>query len=48
VDPANLIMLVQQQRHMRMSGPDKLRAEITAPQVAQRADAVRGILRALK
>ncbi len=41
VDPVRIIELVQKQRHIRMAGQDKLRAEITAPQVSQRVDAVR-------
>ncbi|HEY0294859.1 MAG TPA: transcription-repair coupling factor [Bordetella sp.] len=48
VDPVRLIELVQKQRHIRFSGQDKLRIEFTAPQVNQRVDAVKGLLRALK
>ncbi len=48
VEPARIIELVQRQRHIRLAGQDKLRAEIKAAQVAARADAVRAVLRALK
>lgn len=47
VDPVRLIELVQKQRHIRLSGPDKLRMEISKPDIAARIDAVRGLLRAL-
>ncbi|CFN62456.1 transcription-repair coupling factor [Bordetella pertussis] len=48
VDPLRIIELVQRQRHIKLSGQDKLRVEIKAPQIAARADAVRAVLRALK
>ncbi|OZI65414.1 transcription-repair coupling factor [Bordetella genomosp. 1] len=48
VDPLRIIELVQKQRHIKLSGQDRLRIEIKAPQVAARADAVRAVLRSLK
>ncbi|AZY48561.1 transcription-repair coupling factor [Bordetella avium] len=48
VDPLRIIELVQKQRHIKLSGQDKLRIEITAPQTSARFDAVRAVLRALK
>ena len=48
VDPLRIIELVQRQRHIKLSGQDKLQVEIKAPQIAARADAVRAVLRALE
>ncbi|KCB30918.1 transcription-repair coupling factor, partial [Bordetella hinzii] len=48
VDPLRIIELVQKHRHIKLSGQDRLRIEITAPQVSARADAVRAVLRSLK
>jgi len=48
VEPVRIIELVQKQRHIKLAGQDRLRAEIKAPQVQARVDAVRGILRALR
>ncbi|WP_459617580.1 transcription-repair coupling factor [Bordetella sp. 2513F-2] len=48
VDPVRIIELVQKQRHLRLAGQDRLRAEIKAPQVPGRVEAVRTILRALR
>ncbi|MGE8604740.1 transcription-repair coupling factor [Bordetella trematum] len=48
VDPLRIIELVQRQRHIKLSGQDRLRIEITAPQLSGRADAVRAVLRSLK
>ncbi len=48
VDPLRIIELVQRQRHIKLSGQDRLRIEITAPQLSARADAVRAVLRSLK
>ncbi|OZI51653.1 transcription-repair coupling factor [Bordetella genomosp. 5] len=47
VDPLRIIELVQKQRHIKLSGQDRLRIEIKAPQVNARADAVRAVLRSL-
>lgn len=48
VDPVRLIELVQQHRHIRLAGPDKLRITMKAGQSAvARADAIRQILREL-
>ncbi|WP_144639848.1 transcription-repair coupling factor [Bordetella genomosp. 13] len=48
IEPVRMVELVQKQRHIRFSGQDRLRAEIKAPQVKERVDAIRGILRALR
>ncbi len=48
VDPLRIIELVQRQRHIKLSGQDRLRIEITAVQLNGRADAVRAVLRSLK
>ncbi|ARP95950.1 transcription-repair coupling factor [Bordetella genomosp. 13] len=48
VEPVRMVELVQKQRHIRFSGQDRLRAEIKAPQIQARVDAVRGVLRALR
>ncbi len=47
VDPLKLIELVQKQKHIRFSGPDKLKAEIKGAEVASRIEAVRNLLRSL-
>jgi transcription-repair coupling factor (superfamily II helicase) len=47
VDPLKLIDLVQQKKNIRFSGPDKLRAEIHAPEIKARTDAIRALLRQL-
>ncbi len=47
VDPLRLIELVQKQKHIRFSGPDKLRIETTTIDVTERFEAVRKVLRAL-
>jgi transcription-repair coupling factor (superfamily II helicase) len=47
VDPVRLVELVQKHRHIRFAGSDKLLAQITAPDIPQRVDTIRGILRAL-
>ena len=47
VDPLRLIELVQKQKHIRFSGPDKLRIETISTNVTERFDAVRKVLRAL-
>ncbi|GAA4337973.1 transcription-repair coupling factor [Pigmentiphaga soli] len=47
IDPLRIIALVQKNRGMRLSGQDKLRMDIKAPDLKARVDAVRGVLRAL-
>jgi transcription-repair coupling factor (superfamily II helicase) len=47
VDPARIIDLVQKQRHIKLSGQDRLRIEIKGQQVPARVEAVRTVLRAL-
>jgi transcription-repair coupling factor (superfamily II helicase) len=47
VDPLKLIDLVQQKKNIRFTGPDKLRAEIHAPEIKARTDAIRALLRQL-
>jgi transcription-repair coupling factor (superfamily II helicase) len=47
VDPARIIDLVQKQRHIKLSGQDRLRVEIKGQLVPARIEAVRTVLRAL-
>jgi len=47
IDPLRIIELVQQQKHVRLAGQDKLRIDLKNPDIAARIDAVRAVLRAL-
>ncbi|RZS81103.1 transcription-repair coupling factor [Pigmentiphaga kullae] len=47
IDPMRVISLVQKNRHMRLSGQDKLRIEIKGADLKARVDAVRTVLRSL-
>lgn len=47
VEPLKLIELVQKQKHIRFSGPDKLKAEIKGTEVTSRIESVRNLLRSL-
>jgi transcription-repair coupling factor (superfamily II helicase) len=47
VDAARIIQLVQKNRHIKLAGNDKLRIERTLPDIQQRAQAIREVLRAL-
>ena len=48
VDPLKLIDLVQKQKNIRFSGPDKLKADIAAPDIKQRTDAIRSLLKQMR
>ncbi|MCD8503672.1 MAG: transcription-repair coupling factor [Burkholderiaceae bacterium] len=48
VDPLKLIDLVQKQKNIRFAGPDKIRADIKAPDIRQRTDAVRSLLKQMR
>jgi transcription-repair coupling factor (superfamily II helicase) len=47
IDPARVITLIQKDRKYKLSGPDKLRMAINAPQLAGRVDAVKQTIRTL-
>lgn len=47
IDPARIIMLIQKDRSVRMSGPDKLVKKIAVPDLRQRTQAVRDLLAAV-
>ncbi|SIK69597.1 Uncharacterised protein [Mycobacteroides abscessus subsp. abscessus] len=47
IDPMRIITLVQKNKHIKISGPDKLRIEIKAPDLKSRVEAVRTTLRSL-
>ncbi len=47
IDPLRVIMLVQKNRHMRLSGQDKLRIEIKGQDLKARVEAIRTVLRSL-
>jgi len=47
VEPLRIIELVQQQRHVKLAGPDRLRLDIQKPAVSARVDVVRAVLQAL-
>ncbi len=47
VDPANIIQLIQKNKHIKLAGNDKLRIEKPLEEAHQRAQLVRDILRNL-
>ncbi|GAA5233767.1 transcription-repair coupling factor [Verticiella sediminum] len=47
IDPMRIIELVQKNKHIRLSGQDRLRMEISGKDLAARVSAVRSVLRAL-
>ncbi|MEP7139877.1 MAG: TRCF domain-containing protein, partial [Caldimonas sp.] len=47
VDPLRIIELVQKNRHIKLAGNDKLRIERAAPDVRERVQLVRDVLRSL-
>jgi len=47
IDPARIVRLIQQHRHIKLAGNDKLRIERTLPEVSSRLQMVRDVLRAL-
>jgi transcription-repair coupling factor (superfamily II helicase) len=47
IDAAKIIELVQKNRHIKLAGNDKLRIERETPEVKDRAQLIRDVLRAL-
>ena len=47
IDATKIIELVQKNRHVKLAGNDKLRIERALPEVRERAQLVRDVLRAL-
>lgn len=47
IDPVILIELVQKRRHIRFSGQEKLRIELTAPNIKDRVRAILDVIQAL-
>jgi transcription-repair coupling factor (superfamily II helicase) len=47
VDALRIIELVQKNRHIKLSGPDRLRIERDTPEPKDRAQLVRDLLRSL-
>jgi transcription-repair coupling factor (superfamily II helicase) len=47
VDPARLIALLQRQKNMRLSGPERLRIEVKTPDLEARLQQLRALFRAL-
>jgi transcription-repair coupling factor (superfamily II helicase) len=48
VDPARIIALIQQNRHWKLAGPNKLRVAVVSASVRERVTAARRILEALR
>ncbi|MCA0188676.1 MAG: hypothetical protein LCH90_22290, partial [Proteobacteria bacterium] len=48
IDPVKVIMLIQKDRNIRMSGQDKLVRKFAAPDLKARVQAVRELLEAVK
>ena len=47
IDPMAILNLVQRQKHIKLAGNDKLRIDREVPEVRDRAQQVRDVLRAL-
>jgi transcription-repair coupling factor (superfamily II helicase) len=47
IDPMKIIQLIQKNKHIKLAGNEKLRIERELPEVKDRAQMVRDILRAL-
>ncbi|MCA3219456.1 MAG: transcription-repair coupling factor [Burkholderiales bacterium] len=47
IDPAQLIRLIQREKHMRLAGPDKLRIEQKTPSLDTRLQLLRTVFKAL-
>jgi len=47
LDPLKLVKMLQTNRHARMNGPDKLRVTVSKPDIQQRADFIRTLLKDL-
>src|SRR5690606_20533877 len=45
LDPTKLIALLQRDRRCRMNGPDKLRVTVQLPDIGQRTDFIRNLLK---
>ena len=48
IDPVKVIMLIQKDKSIKMSGPDKLIRKVSTPELKQRVAAVRDLLEAVK
>lgn len=48
IDPVKVIMLIQKDKTIKMSGPDKLIRKVSTPDLKQRVAAVRALLEAVK
>ncbi|HMV64950.1 MAG TPA: transcription-repair coupling factor, partial [Rhodocyclaceae bacterium] len=48
IDPVKVILLIQKDKSVRMSGPDKLVRKVATPDLSQRVKAVRDLLVAVK
>ena len=47
LDPMKLVKILQTNRHARMTGPDKLRVTVSKPEIQQRTDFIRTLLKDL-
>ncbi|MFA7680539.1 MAG: TRCF domain-containing protein, partial [Pigmentiphaga sp.] len=47
IDPMRIIQFIQSNRHAKLSGQDKLRLDIKAPDLKSRVEAVRAVMRTL-
>ena len=47
LDPMKLVKILQTNRHARMNGPDKLRVTVSKPEIQQRTDFIRTLLKDL-
>ena len=47
IDPMNIIQMIQKNKHIKLAGNEKLRIERTLPEVKDRAQMVRDVLRNL-
>ena len=47
IDPLRIMQLVQKNKHVRIVGQDRLRAEIKGTDMKARVDAVRALMRSL-
>ncbi|MDR1424725.1 MAG: transcription-repair coupling factor [Azoarcus sp.] len=48
IDPVKVILLIQQGKHTRMSGPDKLIQKVALPELRQRVEGVKKLLEAIR
>ena len=47
VDPARVIQLLQRDKRLRLAAPDRLRLNVTTPQVENRLQELHGLLKEL-